>query len=217
MGSFSAWKVGLPYYLPLLLLGMACLALACRGHRWAWAGVAVFFVCGLFALFFFRDPPRGIHAAPNEVVSPADGTIVAIEDLKESPHYEGPCRRVSIFLSVLSVHVNRAPFEGVVKDIRYKRGEFLNAMRADTTDRNESNAVWMDTPRGPMTVRQISGAIARRIVCPVRVGDALEKGQKFGMIKFGSRTELYLPPDAEVCVKVRDKVAAGTSIVARFS
>lgn len=216
MGSFSAWKAGMTYYVPLFVLGASCLVFATRGYRWAWAGVAVFFVCALFALFFFRDPPRMIAAQPSEVVSPADGTVVAIEDLKETPHYRGPCRRISIFLSVFSVHVNRAPFDGVVKDIRYKSGQFLNAMKPETTDCNEANAVWIETDRGPMTVRQISGVIARRIVCAASVGERLSKGQKFGMIKFGSRTELYLPPGTEVCVNVKDKVAAGTSIVARF-
>jgi phosphatidylserine decarboxylase len=112
--------------------------------------------------------------------------------------------------------VNRAPFEGTIRQINYKKGEFLNAMRTDTTDRNEANAVWMDTPKGLMTVRQISGLIARRIVCIAKPGDKIAKGQKFGMIKFGSRTELYLPVSAEITTKVGDKVAAGESILARM-
>ena len=124
--------------------------------------------------------------------------------------------KVGIFMSVFSVHVNRAPFEGTVTSIVHKPGEFRNAVRPETTDCNEANAVRMDTPRGPMTVRQIAGAIARRIVCPAQVGDRLEKGQKFGMIKFGSRTELYLPLASETTVRVGDKVHGGTSVVARF-
>lgn len=168
-------------------------------------------------MLFFRDFPRAITASENEVVSPADGTIVAIEDLEETPHYDGPTRRVSIFLSILSAHVNRAPYEGAVTHVEYAPGKFKNAMNPESSRVNESNAVWFNTPRGPMTVRQISGAVARRIVCPAAPGMNLEKGEKFGMIRFGSRTELYLPPGTEVCVKLKDKVYAGSTVMARFS
>jgi phosphatidylserine decarboxylase len=180
-----------------------------------WVGVA-FLVVGLAVMMFFRDFPRTINAQPNEVVSPADGTVVAIESLAETPHYAGPCKRVSIFMSVFSAHVNRAPFEGTVREVKYAPGHYINAMRAEASKVNESNAMWMDTPKGPMTVRQISGAIARRIVCPVTPGTALKKGEKFGMIRFGSRVELYLPISAEPCVTLNQKVYAGTTIMARF-
>jgi phosphatidylserine decarboxylase len=143
--------------------------------------------------------------------------VAAVEELEETPHYKGPCRRISIFLSIFSVHVNRAPFDGTIQDIRRKHGGFLIATKPEASERNESNDVWLETPRGPMTVRQITGVVARRIVCRAKVGDTLAKGEKFGMIKFGSRTELYLPRSAEVCVTASDKVKAGTSVVARFS
>ncbi len=217
MGSFSAWKEGAIHYLPTLLVGLFCLYLALRGYRGAWVGVVIFLGYAFCSLFFFRDPPRRIEAAPPDIVSPADGTVVAIEDLTETPYYEGPCRRVSIFLSVLSVHVNRAPFEGKVRDIQYQKGQFMNAMKSASSERNESNAIWLDTARGPITVRQISGAVARRIVCAAHEGQILEKGQKLGMIKLGSRTELYLPLGATICVKLKEKVHAGTSTVARFN
>ena len=213
---FSAWKVGAIHFVPALLLSAACFCLVFRGYKWAWIGAIVFLVYGLFSLFFFRDPWRAITAQPNEVVSPADGTVVAVEDLKETPYYTGPCLRISIFLSIFNVHVNRAPFEGTVQDIRHKDGAFKYAMRDDASDLNESNGIWLETPRGPMTIRQISGAVARRIVCAAKVGDTLAKGEKFGMIKFGSRTELYLPTGTAVCVKKGDTVRAGTTIVARF-
>lgn len=213
---FSAWRVGAAYYVPALLLMLVFAMLALRGHRWAYVGVVVCLLYGGFSLFFFRDPVRIITASANELVSPADGTVVAVEELQTTPHYDGPCRRISIFLSVLSVHVNRAPFEGTITAILHKNGEYRNAARPETTDCNEANTVRMDTPRGPMSVRQIAGAVARRIVCPVQVGDRLEKGQKFGMIKFGSRTELYLPLAAEATVHVGDKVRGGTDVVARF-
>jgi len=181
-------------------------------------GIGVLFlVLGLGMLLFFRDFPREITAQPNEVVSPADGTVVAIEELNETPHYDGPCLRVSIFMSVFNAHVNRAPFDAVVREVRYAPGYFVNAMKSEASQVNESNALWLDTAKGPITVRQISGAVARRIVCPMRPGLKLVKGEKFGMIKFGSRVELYLPVGTEICVKLNQKVFAGTTIMARFS
>ncbi len=184
-----------------------------RGY--AWAGIPVLLL-GIAMMLFFRDFPRTITAAPNEIVSPADGTVVAIEDLDETPHYAGPCRRVSIFMSVFSVHVNRAPFDGTVRDVIHAPGQYKNAMSPEASKVNESNALWLDTTRGPITVRQISGAVARHIVCAAKPGMTLAKGEKFGMIRFGSRAELYLPPGTEVCVKEGDKVNAGIVTVARF-
>lgn len=208
---FNGWKEGLPFYGPVLaaaiLLGFV--PVIC----WFAPLVALLGVC---MALFFRDFPRTITAAPNEVVSPADGTVVAIEDLEESPHYDGPTRRVSIFLSVFNAHLNRAPYPGTVTAVKYLPGMFKDARLPETSQVNESNAVWMDTDKGPMTVRQISGAVARRIVCPVSEGIVLAKGEKFGMIRFGSRTELYLPAGTEVTVALNQSVHAGTTVMARF-
>ncbi|MCF6284603.1 MAG: phosphatidylserine decarboxylase [Candidatus Hydrogenedentes bacterium] len=209
---FSGWKEGLPFYGPVLFLAIVTLFVPALTP---WAPL-VFGVAGICVALFFRDFPREIQAADEEVVSPADGTIVAIEDFDESPHYDGPCRRVSIFLSVFSAHINRAPYPGTVTAVKYAPGLFKDARNPETSKVNESNAVWMDTERGRMTVRQISGAVARRIVCPVAEGVVLSKGEKFGMIRFGSRTELYLPPETEVTVEMGQKVFAGTTIMARF-
>ena len=214
--SFSAWKEGLVCYVPSLLLGAVLVLMAARGHRWAWVGAVFFVAAGLFELYFFRDPARRIPDREGDVVSPADGKVVAIEHLDDTPHYNGPCERISIFLSIFDVHVNRAPYAGKVVAIRYKEGAFKNAMKAETSECNESNTVWLNTERGPLTVRQISGAVARRIVCKAQEGGRLARGEKFGMIKFGSRTELYLPPGTEVLVQVKDKVRAGSTVVARF-
>jgi phosphatidylserine decarboxylase len=202
------------YYGPVIAAGVV-LCLALRPWGYGWLGVPVV-LAGLAMMLFFRDFPRTITAAPNEVVSPADGTVVAVEDLAESPHYSGPSRRVSIFMSVFSVHVNRAPFDCTVKEVRYAPGKYRDARDPDSSKVNESNAIWLDTPKGPVTVRQISGAVARHIVCPVKPGTALKKGEKFGMIRFGSRVELYLPTGTEVCVGMNQKVGAGTTIMARF-
>lgn len=212
--SFSAWKTGAPYYLPPLLLGLASLPFT-SGTSLVYLS-AVVLAIGAFVLFFFRDPPRRLPTDPKAIISPADGTVVAIEELAESPHYPGPCTCVSIFLSVFSVHVNRAPYDCEVRDLRYAKGRYMNAMKAESSKVNESNAVWLDTPAGPMTVRQISGAIARRIVCIPQIGEKLAKGQKIGMIKFGSRTELYLPPGVKIETTLKSGVRAGATIIARI-
>ena len=213
--TFSAWREGAILYAPWFLVGAAVVALTWPGRGVALGAVLV--AMGLFALFFFRDPPRAIPQEAGGVVSPADGTVVGVEDLAENVHYDGPCRRISIFLSLFNVHINRAPVAGTVRLITYQPGGFKAAMAAETTDCNEANTVHLDTEHGPVTVRQISGLVARCIVCRAGVGDRFEKGEKFGMIKFGSRTELYLPPETEVCVTLKDKVRAGASMVARFS
>ncbi|MGI6461158.1 MAG: phosphatidylserine decarboxylase family protein [Candidatus Hydrogenedentales bacterium] len=214
MHSFSAWKTGAPYYLSCLAGGLI-LAIFFRNSPWVWAAAPLFFFGG-FALFFFRDPPRVCNAEPDEIIAPADGRIVGVDDLETCAYYDGPCKRIAIFLSLFNVHVNRSPVSGTVYRIEYKPGAFKAAMKADASECNEANTLFMDSDQGRVTVRQISGLIARRIVCVAEEGENLEQGQKFGMIRFGSRTELFLPPDTEICVALDEKVKAGTSIVARF-
>ncbi len=196
--SFNGWAQGVWLYGPVLGAGV------------------VFLFIGLFILWFFRDFSREITAAPNELVSAADGKVVAVEDLEQTPYYDGPARRVSVFMSVFDAHVNRAPFDSTVLRIEHKNGRYKNAMDPASSQVNESNALYLDTSHGPVTVRQIAGAVARRIVCAVDEGARLEKGQKFGMIRLGSRAELYLPPGTEVCVNEGEQVYAGTSVIARF-
>jgi len=211
--SFTAWRVGAPYYLTLLLLGLGIGAWATSiGHPW---GTAPALIPGLFTLYFFRDPTRNVPQARDAIVSPADGTVVGVARLEETEWYDGPCVQIAVFLSIFNVHVNRWPYAGRVLAKAYKPGEFLDARSSDAGERNEAQTVWIDTPAGPMTVRQISGLVARRIVCLVEEGDSLVKGEKFGMIKFGSRTELYLPPDTEIAVREGDKVKGGATVVAR--
>lgn len=211
--GFSAWKIGMPYYLPLLVIGGGVTAFG-WGSGLVWLGVAIL-LAGLFCLNFFRDPPRAISSDPLDIVSPADGVVVAIESLDDTEHYDGPCQRVSIFLSVFNVHVNRIPYPGTITKVVYKEGVYKNAMSAESSKVNESNAIWMDTPAGPMTVRQISGAVARRIICLPEPGDTLEKGVRLGMIKFGSRTELYMPVSVDITVSLKQRVKGGASIIGR--
>lgn len=211
---FSGWREGFRFYFPVIVAG-GLMSLVLLPYGWSYWGWPVLLL-GIVMMLFFRDFPRKITAAEKEVVSPADGTVVGIEKLEETPHFEGPCQRISIFLSIFNVHVNRAPYPGVVRETKYRTGAYYAAMKPETSELNESNAVFLDTADGPMTVRQIAGAVARRIVCPVEKGTTLAKGEKFGMIRFGSRTELYLPPQAAICAKLKQKVSAGLTVVARM-
>jgi len=171
-------------------------------------------VFGLFfTLNFFRDPPRRIPSDPGLMVSPADGVVVGIEDMNEPEFLNVPCTRVSIFLNVFNVHVNRSPCEGVVRGTKYKPGKFLDVRHPDCPTLNESNTIHL----GDVVVKKIAGLIARRIVCEAKPNDTLGRGERFGMIKFGSRTELYIPKDrvAEIRVKLKDKVKGGETVIAR--
>ncbi|HEY1657299.1 MAG TPA: phosphatidylserine decarboxylase [Candidatus Sulfotelmatobacter sp.] len=164
-----------------------------------------------FFLWFFRDPERVIPADPGAVVSPADGkvtdvSLITLDGAKQA--------RVSIFLSVFDVHVNRSPISGVIRDVRYKRGKFLNAMDAASASENEQNIVRVEGEGHSVIFKQIAGLLARRIVFHPRVGDRLERGQRVGLIKFGSRTDILLDPASEMQVKVGDRVRGGASILA---
>ena len=167
---------------------------------------------------FFRDPERAIPADADALVSPADGTVTNVEEVEE-PEF-GKALRISIFLSIFNVHVNRCPFAGEVTDVRYFPGEYLDARNAESAVRNEQ--LWIDmidpVSKRPMRVKQISGAIARRIVCWLKPGDKLAKGERVGMIKLGSRTDLLIPAGSarEVCVKVGDKVAGGATVLLKL-
>lgn len=167
----------------------------------------------LFTLNFFRDPSRRVPADPGVLVSPADGTVVEISEVEETEFLKAPCHKIGIFLSVFDVHVNRAPCDGPVKASRYTPGCFLDARHPECGARNECNALHV----GDVVVKQIAGLIARRIVCDVRPPDVLARGQRIGMIKFGSRTELYVPKDQvrEIAVRLNEKVKGGETVLAR--
>ncbi|MFH1023081.1 MAG: phosphatidylserine decarboxylase family protein [Planctomycetota bacterium] len=174
----------------------------------------------VFLLAFFRDPARRIPADPLVLVSPADGRVTAVDEIEEPRHLGCRAVRVSIFLSIFNVHVNRIPAAGRVECVEYQPGKFLNAMDPDSARVNENNfiGITLDRPRVRIAVRQVAGLIARRIVCTCRPGDALRAGDKIGMIRFGSRTELYWPVSlgAAIAVKPGDKVHGGRTIIARL-
>jgi phosphatidylserine decarboxylase len=177
-------------------------------------GLAVTF----FIAFFFRDPDRVVPTVTGAVVSPADGKIVFADRVEQTPFYEGPCKKISIFMSVFNVHVNRIPHDGRVERIAYHPGKFLNAAIDKASEDNERNAVFMMTETGQRyCVVQIAGLIARRIICYIQAGDSVLRGQRFGLICFGSRLDVYLPPDTVVDVSVGDKVQAGASVLGHFA
>jgi phosphatidylserine decarboxylase len=169
------------------------------------------FALALFFLWFFRDPARAIPDSPGALVSPADGKVtdvsfVMVDGAKKT--------RISIFLSVFDVHVNRTPIAGVVRDVRYQRGKYLNAMNEASAEENEQNIVTVEGENHTVVFKQIAGLLARRIVFRPKVGDRLARGQRVGLIKFGSRTDILFSPDARLQVKVGDRVRGGATILA---
>lgn len=216
---------GWTYWVPILLGGG--LMLAVLGLLLSFApgsipliiAIAIVGIFTLAGLAFFRDFPRTIPAEPGLMVAPADGTISEITTLDHYAPFNGPALKIGIFLSVLDVHVNRAPCEGVVLSTRYEEGLFLDARHPQATSHNQSNTVVLgspDTGNPPVAVvKQIVGAIARRIITPIVPGDKLSRGQRFGMIAFGSRTELYVPnpENWEVAIRMGEHVKAGSHIM----
>lgn len=196
---------------PYLAAGVLATVLLAVFGLTAWAVGAGLLTLALAS--FFRDPARSIPQDPRWVLSPADGRVVAVESAPGEP---AGARRVSIFLSLFNVHVNRAPVDGRISGIRYTPGSFLPAFREKASDLNEQNLILMETRNGPMAVKQIAGVIARRIRCWKSAGDTVSRGERIGFITFGSRVDLILPPRAELRVAVGDRVRGGTSIVAVF-
>jgi phosphatidylserine decarboxylase len=169
-----------------------------------------------YTFFFFRDPNRSIPTDPNAVVAAADGTVKDISEVEETEVLKTKMRRVGIFLSIFDVHTNRAPIDGRIIYRQHRKGLCLDARNPECSEKNEAMTWAIENPRATLVVRQLTGAIARRIVAWADVGDQLSKGERFGMIRFGSRTEVYLPLAASVSVKVGDHVAGGSTIIARL-
>jgi len=198
-------KEGYWYGLPLVLLSGGLAGFGLYGLS------AFFLVLALLVLNFFRDPERQIPADPQAVVSPADGRVVEIKSLDDRPG-----RRLSIFMSPLDVHVNRSPVAGTLKEVAYRKGSFRMAMEPRASLENEQNVFVIQGEQGEIEVRQIAGVLARRIVFWKSPGDHLARGERVGMIKFGSRVDVVLSPQVELRVKVGDRVRAGSSILGTF-
>src|SRR5258707_14497108 len=190
--------------LPLFFGGIAVVL-----HWWILAGVLIAF--GLFCFSFFRDPERTISSDPGVVVSPADGRVVVITEEENAGR---PGTRISIFLAIWNVHVNRSPAAGTITNMKYCPGKFSAAMRESASTHNEQNVITLATESGEITFKQIAGLIARRVVCWKKSGDRIARGERIGLVRFGSRADLWLPRDYELLVKVGDHVKGGSSIVA---
>jgi phosphatidylserine decarboxylase len=204
--------------IPLLVL---LVYLALHGSRWWWIVALVPFLLETEVIWFFRNPKRVVPEGPGIVVSPADGKIDLIEEIEHDDVIDGPAIKIAIFLSVFNVHINRVPVACTVFASRYRQGKFLSALKPESAWENERLELWLEsteTPHRVMRVRQITGQLARRIVCWAKTGETFSRGTQFGMIKLGSRTELIIPREKglEVLVELGDKVQAGSTVFARY-
>lgn len=207
--------------LPILLTAVAVAFwdFVPAARPWAQIALGLLWLAGTL---FFRDPHRTIPDEPNILLAPADGKVTDITEVEENQYIQGPAMRIGIFLSVFDVHINRAPCAGQVEYIHEQPGKCINAMRYEkASEQNQANSLGLfgkNHAAGKVMVKQITGAIARRIVCKCSIGSELEAGERFGMIKFGSRTELYFPKadNAQVLVAKGDTVRAGRTILVRY-
>jgi phosphatidylserine decarboxylase len=191
--------------------GLIAVALVLLGHR-VWAAIPLVFVA--FFLFFFRDPDRAATLGPDDVVSPADGKVMVAGAPEPGVPPPGVWRQISIFLSPLDVHVNRIPVSGNVTKVEYHPGRFLPAYHHEAARENERNEVWIDRGGQPIVTRQVVGILARRIVCRIGAGARVVAGQRFGVMKFGSRVDLYLPSGTTLKVSPGDRVRGGETVLA---
>jgi phosphatidylserine decarboxylase len=191
-------------------------ALALSLAGWWLAALPVWLIA-IFVVQFFRDPPREVPTQPNAVLSPADGRIVVVEKARD-PYLDREALKISVFMNVFNVHSNRSPIDGVVRNKWYHAGSFLNAAMDKASLENERNALHIATANGvDVTCVQVAGLIARRILCYVSPGDTLARGERYGFIRFGSRVDIYLPPDAKPRVAVGDMAKATSTIIAEIA
>ena len=199
---------GWPFIIPLAIVTAMLFALG-------WKSTAsVSLVLTLFVLFFFRDPERTVPQGAGVVVSPADGRVIVVKDIFEPTYLKQEVKQISIFLSVFNVHVNRSPISGTVETVKYNPGKFHVASVDKASLDNEQTAMVVSDGQHKVLVKQIAGLIARRIVCYSKPGDAIETGERYGLIRFGSRVDIFLPKDAAIKVKVGDRVKGARDIIA---
>jgi phosphatidylserine decarboxylase len=204
-------REGWPFLAAALIVAVAVTVFA----GWGWS-IACWLVA-LFVLQFFRDPARDIPADASAILSPADGRVVTVERA-EDPFLKREALKFSVFMNVFNVHSNRSPVDGEVREAWYHAGKFVNAALSKASVENERNALWIRMPGGAdVTCVQVAGLIARRILCYVKGGDRLTRGQRFGFIRFGSRVDVYLPPSAVPRVSVGDKVYAASTVLAQLN
>ncbi len=199
---------------PFVAVSLAAALLVGWGAGLAWS--APLWLVAIFVVQFFRDPPRAVPAQANAVLAPADGRIVKVEDTRD-PYTDRDTLLISVFMNVFNVHSNRSPVDAIVQRVEYSAGKFINADLDKASTENERNAMVLQLDLGErITVVQVAGLIARRILCYVKAGDRLARGQRYGFIRFGSRVDVYLPRGARPRVAVGDKVYATTTILAEL-
>ena len=196
------------------IAALIALALIFMGQKLA---AFPFLILALFFLYFFRDPDRQSAAGPDEVISPADGRVLVAGDAEPAGAPPGTWRQISIFLSPVDVHVNRIPLSGRISRVSYTPGKFLPAYRTEAASQNERNEIWIEHGSQTIIVRQVVGVLARRIVCRLGEGAEVTAGQRYGIMKFGSRMDLYLPPDTALTVRIGDRVRSGETTLARLA
>jgi phosphatidylserine decarboxylase len=175
------------------------------------------FILLSFMIFFFRDPERKTPSDDSNFTSPADGRVILIQNVHEDKFLKAEAIEISIFMSPLNVHVNRSPYNGLVKDVVYAQGKFFSAFKPEASLQNENISLTLDTKKGMILIRQIAGFIARRAVCRVKKGETLKKGERFGIIKFSSRVDIYLPKETTVKIKLGQKVRGGETIIGEIT
>jgi phosphatidylserine decarboxylase len=206
----------------MLIIGFSLILLSgfVLQNAWSWISAILGIIIILFTLWFFRDPQRIIPSSaisdPSIIIAPADGKIVEIIEMEEKEFFKGKARQISIFLSPLDVHVNRSPVSGTVDFYRYMQGDYMVAWHPKASELNEQSRIGVQNEFGKVFFKQITGVLARRIVCTVKQGDVLETGEQIGMMKFGSRMDIILPLDAEILVHKDERTRGGETIIARL-
>jgi phosphatidylserine decarboxylase len=208
-------REGLLFIAIAAVIAAGAFGFAISRRSWGlWLAALVLLLLALWVAYFFRDPERIGDRGPSLVVSPADGKLIMITEVDEPGFVKGRAIRLSIFMNVFNVHVNRYPVDGVVKFIHYNKGKFFNAAAEKSSLENEQMSVGIDTGRYPILVRQIAGLIARRIVTYSRLGEKVKQGERLGIIRFGSRVDVFIPPGSIIKAKLGDATVAGVTILA---
>ena len=211
-------REGLAFIVVAALIAAAAYAAALTRRSWPlWLLAFMLTLVALWVAYFFRDPERSGPRGEQVVIAPADGKVVLIQDVDEPTFMSGRAKRISIFMNVFNVHVNRYPVSGTVRYVKYNPGKFLNAAVEKSSVENEQMSVGIETGRTRILVRQIAGLIARRIVTYSKEGEQVEQAQRMGLIRFGSRVDVFLPLDAVVKAKIGDMTVAGTTVIAELA
>ena len=210
-------REGIPFIIAAAIVAVLAFVVALATRSWpAWLLAFLLTLIALWVAYFFRDPERKGDGTEQAVIAPSDGKVVMITEVDEPAFLHGRAKRISIFMNVFSVHVNRYPVSGTVKYVNRMQGKFLNAASEQSSLENEQSSVGIETPGHRVLVRQIAGLVARRIITYSREGERVARGDRMGLIRFGSRVDVFMPTDAEVKVKEGELTVAGVSVIAEL-